>query len=64
MAEVKEVIPNPLPTSSTIYEGPSGDLTVVVDTMVQVLDALERIQQQLALMNEGENLKPGERHYG
>lgn len=26
-------------------------------------DTLERIQQQLAKMNEDENLEPGERHY-
>lgn len=27
-------------------------------------DTLERIQQQLALLNDGENLAPMERHYG
>ncbi len=27
-------------------------------------DSYERIQQQLAKINEDENLKPGERHYG
>lgn len=37
---------------------------VMTSTQAQILDALERIQQQLAKMNEGENLVEGDRHYG
>ena len=30
----------------------------------QMVDGIERVQQQLAKINEGENLAPEERHYG
>ena len=30
---------------------------------LEILDVLERIQQQLAKQNEDENLEPGKRHY-
>ncbi len=35
-----------------------------VGNEASVLDVLERIQQQLAKINEDENLAPGDRHYG
>lgn len=66
MAEVEKGIENPLPTTTILpkYESSGGDLTISINGMVQLLDALERIQQQLAMINDGENLEPGERHYG
>ncbi len=30
----------------------------------RIADTMERVQQQLAKINEGENLEPGERYYG
>ncbi len=41
----------------------SGGLVTEDATLNDILDVLERIQSQLAMINEGENLKPGERHY-
>lgn len=38
-------------------------LTLILRTLREVSDTLERIQQQLAMINEGENLKENERHY-
>lgn len=31
--------------------------------LADIWDVMERIQQQLAVMNEGDNLAPGERHF-
>lgn len=64
MAEVVKGIENPLPTTSPTYEGPNGGLVVSIEWADSLMDVLERIQQQLAMINEGENLELGERHYG
>ncbi len=37
---------------------------VRVERMGDLLDVLERVQQQMSKVNEDENLSPGERHYG
>ena len=49
-------------------EGPQQDQIAVAsptltEYMAAIVDTLERIQQQLAEMNEGANLAPGERLY-
>ena len=57
-----------------VDKGPLVEQTDEVLTELQVLtlmyrvlnrmdDTMERIQQQLAMINEGENLTEGERHY-
>ena len=54
--------PHPLETNEF------GELKVTTRDLLEVLeriaDGIERVEDQLALINEGENLKPGERHYG
>lgn len=40
------------------------EIQILIRTQDTGIDVSERIQQQLAMINEGENLKPGERHYG
>lgn len=43
---------------------PAANVPVEIVDMDQLLDGIERIQQQLAKVNEDEDLAPGERHYG
>lgn len=38
-------------------------LDKILGVLTQIADTQERIQQQLAKINEGENLRPGDRHY-
>ena len=64
MAETERGIANPLPTVLPEYESTSGELTISINGMTLLLDVLERIQQQLAMINDGENLEIGKRHYG
>ena len=61
MADVEKGIESPLPTVLPNYENPNGGLTVDVDSMLQLLDVMERIQQQLGQINNNNNLAPGER---
>ena len=61
MAEVSKGLENPLPTTLPNYENSNGGLTVDVDSMLQLLDVMERIQQQLGQINNNNNLEPGER---
>jgi len=56
MAKITSSGPNPIPVLRLMLEVQKRD----ADTQA---DALERIQQQLAMINEDTNLKPGERHY-
>ena len=39
------------------------DSARLAEFMARVEDTLERIQQQLATMNEGDNMVPGDRRY-
>mgnify|MGYP001470071533 CR=1 FL=1 len=53
-------------TSVTKEKKAEKTLVAVLEILkaTTTLDVLERIQQQLAKMNEDENLGPGDRHYG
>ncbi len=42
---------------------PPANVPVEIVGMDDFLDGIERVQQQLAKVNEDENLAPGERHY-
>lgn len=56
MAKITSSGPSSIPILRQILEVQKKDS----DTQA---DALERIQQQLAMINEDTNLTPGERHY-
>ncbi len=53
------------PFHVTAGRGEDGSYTISIGgpEFEQLLDVLERIQQQLASINNGSNLEPGERHY-
>ena len=55
---------NPLPITAGKGDDESFGLRVSGPEFEQLLDVLERIQQQLAQINNGNNLKPGERFHG
>jgi len=52
---------NTFPISMPEYEDVDGLLVLNLKAMNEVLDVLERIQQQLGQINNSNNLEPGER---
>ena len=47
---------DPLPVEADVF-------AKILGVLERIADAQERIQQQLAKINEDENLVPGDRHY-
>lgn len=54
---------NPLPTRDRTYEDVNTLQLISVRDMDNLLEVLERIQQQLAAINNGNNLATGERFF-